>query len=55
LAHGPYIQLAEIAIGAFSGHHFVARRQKARFLPAASIDTWRGFADDRRFAHAGTA
>jgi hypothetical protein len=30
--------LAEIACGNFSGHHFVARRQKARFLPAALAD-----------------
>jgi hypothetical protein len=27
--------LAEIACGYFSGHYFVARRQKAWFLPAA--------------------
>jgi hypothetical protein len=27
--------LAEIAYGNFSGHHSVARRQKAWFLPAA--------------------
>jgi hypothetical protein len=27
--------LAEIACGNFSGHHFVVRRQKAWFLPAA--------------------
>jgi hypothetical protein len=27
--------LAEIACGNFSGHHFVARWQKAWFLPAA--------------------
>jgi hypothetical protein len=27
--------LAEIAPGNFRGHYFVARRQKARFLPAA--------------------
>jgi hypothetical protein len=27
--------LAEIACGNFSRHYFVARQQKARFLPAA--------------------
>jgi hypothetical protein len=30
-----YFHLAEIACGDFSGHYFVARRQKAWFLPAA--------------------
>jgi hypothetical protein len=29
------LYLAEIACGNFSGHGFVARRQKAWFLPAA--------------------
>jgi hypothetical protein len=30
-----YFHLAEIACGDFSGHYFVARRQKAWFLSAA--------------------
>jgi hypothetical protein len=32
------LDLAAIACGNYSRHHFVARRQKARFLPAAYRD-----------------
>jgi hypothetical protein len=49
------INKLKFAYGAFSGHHFVARRQKAQFLPAASTDIRKGFEDDRRFARARTA